>query len=133
MQSRTVRRITSEHAAFSLHSHTTRHRTARPSSPRLVGLSASVRRQIQLLQQRHPHADRSQSTPDPTSTTSPERFEDMCPSRSCRCPHLALLLSLMLFAGLAGCGPVSSDNAPNLESRAAWLGHTTGQRGDRQR
>jgi len=31
---------------------------------------------------------------------------------------LAILLSLMLLAGLAGCGPASSDNAPSLESRA---------------
>ena len=33
-------------------------------------------------------------------------------------PHLALLLSLMLFAGLSGCGPASSDNTPNLGPRA---------------
>ena len=34
------------------------------------------------------------------------------------CPHLLLLLSLPLLAGLAGCGPASSDNAPGIESRA---------------
>lgn len=39
----------------------------------------------------------------------------MPPLRSC----LGLLLSLMLIAGLAGCGPASSDNAPSLESRAS--------------
>lgn len=37
------------------------------------------------------------------------------PSRS----YLALFLSLMLLAGLAACGPASSDNAPSLESRAS--------------
>jgi hypothetical protein len=31
---------------------------------------------------------------------------------------LAMVLSLMLLAGLSGCGPASSDNAPGLESRA---------------
>jgi hypothetical protein len=36
-------------------------------------------------------------------------------SRSC----LAMLLSLMLLAGLAACGPASSDNAPNIVSRAS--------------
>lgn len=48
------------------------------------------------------------------------------PSRSC----MAMLLSLMLLAGLAGCGPASSDNAPSLESRASVGGpaaRTTGQ------
>jgi hypothetical protein len=34
-------------------------------------------------------------------------------------PYLALFLSLLLLAGLSGCGPASSDNAPNLESRAS--------------
>lgn len=37
------------------------------------------------------------------------------PSRSC----FAMLLSLMLLAGLTACGPASSDNAPSLESRAS--------------
>ena len=50
----------------------------------------------------------------------------MHPSRPCLrslSPHLVLLLSLMLLAGLAGCGSASSDNAPSLESRASvgWL------------
>ena len=42
----------------------------------------------------------------------------MRPSGRC----LAILLSLMLFAGLAGCGPASSDNAPSLESRVSVVG-----------
>ena len=53
---------------------------------------------------------------------SPERPEDMGPSRSCLSllgPHLVPLMSLMLLAGLAGCGPASSDNAPNLGARAS--------------
>ena len=51
-----------------------------------------------------------------------ERFEAMHPLRPCQrllSPHLVLLLSLMLLAGLAGCGPASSDNASSLESRAS--------------
>jgi hypothetical protein len=59
-----------------------------------------------------------QSTSDQPITSLPathERSKDMCPSRSC----LALLLGLMFLAGLAGCGPASSDNAPNFESRAS--------------
>ncbi len=42
----------------------------------------------------------------------------MYPSRR----YLAMLLSLMLLAGLAGCGPASPDNAPSLESRASVSG-----------
>ena len=76
MQSQTIRRITSAHAAFSLHRHATRHLSAHPSRPSL-----------HLL-----------------------------------CPRLALLLSLMLLAGLSGCGPASSDNAPNLGPRASVAG-----------
>ena len=44
----------------------------------------------------------------------PERSEDMHPSRS----DLALLLSLILLTGLAGCGQSSSDKAPSLDSHA---------------
>ena len=36
--------------------------------------------------------------------------------------HLALLLGLLLFIGLARCGPVSSDNAPNVGPRASVSG-----------
>lgn len=35
------------------------------------------------------------------------------------CPCLALPMSLLLFAGLAGCGPAPSDNAPTLDPRAS--------------
>jgi hypothetical protein len=35
------------------------------------------------------------------------------------CPLLMLPLSLMLLAGLAGCGPAPSDNAPTLDPRAS--------------
>lgn len=52
----------------------------------------------------------------------------MSPSRPC----LAILLSLTLFVGLSGCGPASSDNAPNLESRGSAGGPAsrgTGQEG----
>lgn len=47
--------------------------------------------------------------------TPAEQSEDMRPSRS----YLVLLLSLMLLAGLAGCGQASPDKAPSLESRAS--------------
>ena len=76
MLSQTIQRITSAHAAFSLHRHATRHLSAHLSQPSL-----------RLL-----------------------------------CPQLALLLSLMLFAGLSACGPASSDNAPNLGPRASIAG-----------
>jgi len=98
MQSHKVRRITSAHAALSLHSLTTRHLTARPSPLRLVGRSVSSRRQIQRLSNR----TFTQTVPNPASTMSSERSEDMRPSRPCLrllCPRLALLLSLMLLAG----------------------------------
>jgi len=56
----------------------------------------------------------------------------MPPSRPClrlRCPHLVLLLSLMLLAGLAGCGPASSDNVPGVESRASVSGPPLSKQG----
>ena len=37
-------------------------------------------------------------------------------------PCLALFLSLTLLAGLSGCGPASSDNAPSLGPRASVAG-----------
>lgn len=55
----------------------------------------------------------------------PERSEDMRPSRS----YLALLLSLMLLAGLVGCGQTSSDNAPSLGSRASVGGQPLSKQG----
>ena len=127
MQSHTVRRITSAHAAFSLHALTTRYLTTRPSSLRPVGLPVRgtlVSRYVLSLHQiqRLTNGSLTQTFPNPASTTSPERSEDMCPSRPCLrllCPHLVLLLSLLLLAGLAGCGPASSDNAPGVESRAS--------------
>ena len=56
----------------------------------------------------------------------------MPPSRPClrlRCPHLVLFLSLMLIMGMVGCGPASSDNAPNLESRASVSGPLLSKQG----
>lgn len=50
--------------------------------------------------------------------TPAEQSEDMRLSRS----YLALLLSLMLLAGVSGCGQASPDKAPNLESRASVSG-----------
>ena len=123
-----VQRLTcSLPAASRLHARTTRHLTTRPSSLRLVGLpvrgtqtgwSVSDRRQIQ----RFSNGTLTQTVPAPASTTSSERAEDTRPSRPCvrlLCPCLALLLSLMLLTGLSGCGPASSDHAPNLELRAS--------------
>jgi len=100
MQSHKVRRITSAHAALSLHSLTTRHLIARPSSLRVVGRSVSSRRQIQRLSNR----TFTQTVPNPASTMSSERSEDMRPSRPCLrllCPRLALLLSLCSSRGKA--------------------------------
>lgn len=47
------------------------------------------------------------------------------PPRSC----LAMLLSLMFVAGLAACGPASSDNAPSRESRASVGGPPLSKQG----
>lgn len=41
------------------------------------------------------------------------------PSLLLVCPRLTLLMCLMLLAGLAGCGPASSDNAPTLGQRVS--------------
>ena len=38
--------------------------------------------------------------------------------------YLTLVLTLTLFVGLTGCGPASSDNAPDLGSRAGMSGPT---------
>ena len=47
----------------------------------------------------------------------------MLPSRSCR----VKLMTLLLLTGLAGCGPASSDNAPNIGSRASVGGPPVSQ------
>lgn len=55
-------------------------------------------------------------------TTSSERPEGMHlsrPSLRTVCPCLTLPMSLLLLAGLAGCGPTPSDNAPTFEARAS--------------
>jgi hypothetical protein len=49
-----------------------------------------------------------------TDNSTSKKSEDMRRSQSC----LAIFLSLMLLAGLTGCGPASSDNPPNPTSRA---------------
>ena len=56
----------------------------------------------------------------------------MHPSRPCPrllCPHLVLSLSLMFLAGLAGCGPASSDNAPTLGPNASADGLSLSKQG----
>ena len=56
----------------------------------------------------------------------------MHPSRPCPrllCPHLVLSLSLMFLAGLAGCGPASSDNAPTLGPNASTDGPSLSKQG----
>ena len=50
------------------------------------------------------------------------------PSLHLRCPRQALLLYVVLLAGLAGCGPASSDNAPNLGPRVSVAGPTPAQK-----
>ena len=148
MQSHRVRRITSTHAALSLHALTTRHIITRPSSLCLVGLplrgTLVSRYGLSLHQiQRLTNGSLTQTSPNPASTTSPERSEDMGSSRPCLrllCSRLALLPRLMIPPCLAGCEPASPDNAPVLESHASVGEKTAGQRlggpgeeGDRQR
>jgi hypothetical protein len=148
MQSHTVRRITSAHAALSRHALTTRHITTRPSSLCLVGPSVRgtlVSRYVLSLHQiqRLTNGSLTQTFPNPASTTSPERSEAMRPSRPCLhllCSRLALLRSLMILPCLAGCEPASPNNAPVLESHASVGGKTASQRlgalgekGDRKR
>ena len=56
----------------------------------------------------------------------------MHPSRPCLrllCPHLGLLMSLLLLVGLAGCGPASSDNASSLDPRASVSGPLLSKQG----
>ena len=60
-----------------------------------------------------------------SSAASHERSKGMASLRSC----ITLFLSLMFSAGLAGCGPASSDNAPSLESRASGSGSTLSKQG----
>src|ERR1700692_4189939 len=132
MQSHTVRRITSAHAALSLYTLSTRNLTTRPSSLHLVSLpvrSTLVSRYVLSLHQRQrlTNGSLTQTFPNPASTTSPERSEDMCPSRPCLrllCPSLALLLSPMIHPWLAGCDPASPNNAPVPESHASVGGRT---------
>ena len=69
---------------------------------------------------------------DSLSTAPHERPEDMCPLRPCLrllCPRLGLFLSLMLLAGLAGCGPASSDNVPSLGPNANVGGPSLSKQG----
>ena len=135
MQSHTVRRITSAHAALSLYALSTRYLTTRPSSLRLVDLPARgtlASRYVLFLHQirRLTNGSLAQTLPNPVSTTSPERSEDMRPLRPCLrllCSRLALLLSLMLPPWLAGCDPASPNNAPVLESHASVAGPDYGR------
>jgi len=109
-----------------LHSLTFPSLTARPSSLRLVGRSVSARHQIQRLS----NGTFTQTAPAPASTTSPERSNAMRPAHPCMrlpFPHPAGLLGLIVLAGLAACGPASSDHAPNLEPRASLGGPSKSQ------
>ena len=101
-----------------------RHLTARPSRRRRVRWSVS--------DHRRPRSVHPKTRPDPISTTTPERPEDMRPLRPCLrllCPHLVLFLSLLFLAGLAGCGPAPSDNVSSLLSRASVSGPPLSKQG----
>ena len=122
MQSHTVRRFTSAHAALLLHSLTYTHTL----TTNRTSIISSSGRAVRLgpasnASAKNPRADRSRSP----IAAPPERPVDMRPSQSC----LALFLSLTLLAGLAACGPASSDNASNLGSRASVGGPTLSKQG----
>lgn len=51
-----------------------------------------------------------------------EPLHPLRPFRHLPCTRMALLLSVAFFAGLAGCGPPSPDNAQSQESRASVAG-----------
>jgi hypothetical protein len=109
MLSYIVRRITPDaRRVHCTHNLTTNHAISMSSSGRPIHLDAAS---YTATQHRHPRVDYSS-----THIVMPhEQSEDMRLLRS----YLAILLSLMLLAGFAGCGPASSDNAPNLESSAS--------------
>ena len=112
MLSHIVRRITSNARRFDcIHNLTTNRAFRSCSSCELVHLDSAS---DTASKQRHPGVDRSSSP----ITMPRERSEDMHLSRS----YLVIFLSLVLLAGLASCGPASSDNPPNLEPRASVNG-----------
>lgn len=65
----------------------------------------------------------------PALSEKPENMPPLQPSWHLPATRLALLLSLMLCGGLAGCGPASSDNAPNLGPRASVDGPSLSKQG----
>jgi hypothetical protein len=120
MQSHTVRRITSRALGLLV---TLTHSQLDTSGASIISSSGRPVRlgSVSNVLARDPRADRSRSL----IAAPPERSEDMRTSRSC----LALLLSLMLFAGLAGCGPASSDNAPSLGPNVSVGGPSLSKQG----
>src|SRR5438105_3680428 len=103
-----VRRITSNARRFHcIHNLITNHAFSISSSGGPIHLDPAS---DPAPQQRHSCVD----CPPSPITMTPKQCADTRLSRS----DLAILLNLMLLAGLAGCGPASPDNAPSLESRA---------------
>jgi len=116
------RRVTSDtRRVHCIHNLTTNHAVSMSSSGGPIRLNSAS---DMSPQQQHPCVDSSQT---PISMPC-QQSKDMRLSRS----YLAIFLSLILLAGLAGCGPASSDNAPSLESSASGDGPAargTGQGG----
>jgi len=112
------RRVTSDtRHVHCIHNLTTNHAVSMSSSGRPIHLGAASET---ATQHRHIRMDYSSAL----IATPHERSEDMRLSRS----YLAILLSLVLLAGFAGCGPASSDNAPGQESRANVSGPALSKR-----
>lgn len=109
-----VRRIASDwRRVHCIHNLTTTRAFSMSSSSGSIRLSPAS---DTVPQQWHPRMDCSQ----PPITTSSERSEDMPSSQPSLLPlRFRLLMSLVILAGLAGCGPASSDNAPGQESHAS--------------
>jgi len=124
MKSVPAQRTTSMRAALSLHSLTARHLLL--TSRRLVGLP------VRGTQTGRSVSDHGRTLPSHWSATSSfvygsSVFGNRRRSFALRC--WLVVAGCSLLVGLAGCGPASSDNAPNLGPRASVGGPPLSKQG----